>query len=353
MSYKEDIINFLNMLVNKKICDYKNNEYIFPCTHIPNYEKLKTYFSANLLVGFCHNCSQKVTLKELMEFIFERYNIDYKQYGINLSEKYSLKNKWKENEQIDGVISVPDHIIIYDKAIEEYIEPDLSIKLANYQILERFPKFIKIFLENRKINIDIAKEYGLKYVRNGIATGVLIPVESVYGGNIVEAQIRIINNEAINMPKVMCITGSKKMSFFGINQFIPVDNTLLLTESWGNVLSYVSQTGERNIIASMGSGLTKNQVRNLKYIKTKYNIKHIILVSDLKMVEKNYLKNVLKIDVSVFNINNALDELKYNYNINDDIDINDIIKKYNKIDIKDIIYKYIENEIEEIMFETL
>jgi hypothetical protein len=93
----------------------------------------------------------------------------------------------------------------------------------------------------------------------------------------------------------------------------------------------------------MGCHLTNVQLNNLNYIKHKYDVHSIILISDLKVLEENKkevnrMSDYLKIPVYLFNIKSYLDNINYNY-----YDENNKIKD---IDLNDIIIYNLENNID-------
>ena len=283
-------------------------------------------------------------------FIKKYFNLSYEESLEVLAKKYNIPidnidNKNFSDNQLDALNNTNKNIIL--KPEYNYI-PDLS--LLDFAFADF--GFIKEYLNDRCIKDKIANEYNLKAIFGLNRIGVYIPVYLEDNNNfkIVEVQIRFIDT-ILNEPKIKGVSGSRKISFFGLYQLDNNLKNLLITESWGNTLSYVSKTNNKNIIATMGSHFTSggilNQINTLKVELLKYrSLKKIIIIPDVKLYDSwvNEAKKLgLSLDknVYIFNIRQMLKDKNYkDYNDNIDTDLNDILKIYKDIDIEKEIEKY-------------
>lgn len=333
-----EIINILSEYLNlEKVGSYYKALCPFHKENTPSF-----YVTPSKNAFHCFGCNAHGNLQTLLkEFLpqeeIEKLNINFDRIS-DIKLNYNSKKVSKDYN--------------YNKILEslENIVPDLSLVEKDLH----FTNFnlIRDYLENRKIDINIAQDYGLQAVNYG-NLGVYIPVYFKHNDKIkiTEAQVRFVEDVK---PKIKGIPGSRKIFFFGFfnKEGLNLDkNTdkLLITESWGNTLSYVSATKKRNIIASMGSFITNNQLENLQVnILRLSNLKELIIIPDAGKFnswkkEARKLGESLNKTTYIFNIRKALKSINFEgYSDNLDFDLNDILKKNNKINITKLIEDYKE-----------
>ena len=298
------------------------------------------YITPDMNAFHCFGCGAHGNLNKLLnEFLTvdEIEKIDFEQFDV-----YKKTAEGLRDFDFNNILENLGDII-----------PDLS--LIEQELYTINNKIMNNYLSNRRINPKIAEEYGLKTINYG-SEGIFIPVYFKHNNKIkiTEAQVRFVSDNV--KPKIKGIPGSRKIFFFGFYNKEDLNinkdtERLLITESWGNTLSYVSNSGNRDIIGAMGSHVTEKQLEYLRIEVLRLpKLKELIIIPDVGkydtwVTESIKLGKALNINTYIFNIKKALEELdykEYSENPNKDYDLNDILKKFKDIKINDIIEEYKE-----------
>ncbi|MFW0884155.1 DNA primase [Candidatus Acidulodesulfobacterium sp. H_13] len=283
---------------------------------------------------------------EVMDYLKKKYNVPIE----NIKFYKSDKNEGSESgikkilnlalnfyyENLFVYLSGSRHIIKYlkERGIDENTAGDFKLGYAG------LGNGLTTLLLNNKADLNIAADIGLLFKKSGQNAGycdrftnkLIIPIMDRAGDPIAFAA-RAVSQHAggpssYNVPKYINTNNSKifakSNTLYGLDKAIPFikkDNAIFVVEGYFDMIMLYSK-GIKNVVATMGTALSKNHIRNLSRL-----CDEIILLYDGDKAGINAINRGMELFLDFMD---GTDKNIYAVCLNDGSDPDSFVRKYGR-----------------------